>query len=505
MKKYALLFLLCAAVAQAQSGYHLKINLKNCKDTVVYLTFYQFDKTLIKDTCTHIKNGKIEFKGPTKLDRGIYSIVGQQKSILFDFYMDEETQFLELKSDAEFLYAKELVALNSKRQNDFFNYIRFIGDQNREIESALQAARGKTKKDSTDIITTKQKEIAAVISSYEDNFLVQNKGSYIAAVLNLKMDKLLKAIPKASNGRPDSIAVYRYFKKHYWDGVDFQDDGMVRNPFFATKLNTYFQNVVVRHPDSVAVELDVILKKMKPETTMYKLLLGHFIYTYETSKIMGFDKVFVHLADNYFKTGKAKGIYEDETVVDKIVERSNKMKPLLLGVVAPELYMIKPESHPQFGPMGFDKATTSEELTKLYYAHQVELEKMYVKLSEVKADYLILLFWSVDCGHCQTEVPKILEDYHQFLKDKMDVKVYSVYTEYDYEKYVKYIAEHKLDWINLYDPVHLNNIREKYDVYSTPVIYILDKNKVIKAKKIGSEQIKDIIRNMQAEYQSVKK
>jgi len=505
MKKYALLFLLCAAVAQAQSGYHLKINLKNCKDTLVYLTFYQFDKTLIKDTCTHIKNGKIEFKGPTKLDRGIYSIVGQQKSILFDFYMDEETQFLELKSDAEFLYAKELVALNSKRQNDFINYIRFIGDQNREIESALQAARGKTKKDSTDIITTKQKEIAAVISSYEDNFLVQNKGSYIAAVLNLKMDKLLKAIPKASNGRPDSIAVYRYFKKHYWDGVDFQDDGMVRNPFFATKLNTYFQNVVVRHPDSVAVELDVILKKMKPETTMYKLLLGHFIYTYETSKIMGFDKVFVHLADSYFKTGKAKGIYEDETVVDKIVERSNKMKPLLLGAVAPELYMIKPESHPQFGPMGFDKATTSEELTKLYYAHQAELEKMYVKLSEVKADYLILLFWSVDCGHCQTEVPKILEDYHQFLKDKKDVKVYSVYTEYDYEKYVKYIAEHKLDWINLYDPVHLNNIREKYDVYSTPVIYILDKNKVIKAKKIGSEQIKDIIRNMEAEYQSVKK
>jgi hypothetical protein len=102
-------------------------------------------------------------------------------------------------------------------------------------------------------------------------------------------------------------------------------------------------------------------------------------------------------------------------------------------------------------------------------------------------------------------VPKILEDYHQFLKDKKDVKVYSVYTEYDYEKYVKYIAEHKLDWINLYDPVHLNNIREKYDVYSTPVIYILDKNKVIKAKKIGSEQIKDIIRNMEAEYQSVKK
>jgi alkyl hydroperoxide reductase subunit AhpC len=505
MKKYALLFLFFAAVAQAQSGYHLKINLKNCKDTLVYLTFYQFDKTLIKDTCTHIKNGKIEFKGAGKLDRGIYSIVGQQKSILFDFFIDEETQFLELKSDAEFLYAKDIQALNSKRENDFFDYIRFIGDQNREIESTKQSARGRIKKDSTELVSTKQKAIAAAISSYEENFLTQNKGSYVAAVLNLKRDKLLKDIPKASNGRPDSVAVYRYFKKHYWDGVDFQDDGMLRNPFFATKLNTYLENVVVRHPDSVSVELDRILQKMKPETTFYKMLLGHFIYTYETSKIMGFDQVFVHLADTYFKTGKAKGIYEDETVVDKIVERSNKMKPLLMGAVAPNLLMIKPESHPQIGPMGFDKATTSEELTTLYYAHQAQLEKLYVKLHDIQADYLILLFWDVDCGHCQTEVPKILDEYHQFLKDKKDVKVYSVYTQYDYEKYAKYIAEHKLDWINLYDPVHLNNIREKYDVYSTPVIYILDKNKVIKAKKIGSEQIKDIIRNMEAEYKSAKK
>ena len=39
---------------QAQSGYDITINLKNCKDTIAFLTFYQFDKTFIKDTCTSI-------------------------------------------------------------------------------------------------------------------------------------------------------------------------------------------------------------------------------------------------------------------------------------------------------------------------------------------------------------------------------------------------------------------------------------------------------------------
>jgi nicotinate-nucleotide adenylyltransferase len=32
-------------------------------DTLAYLTYYQMDKTYIKDTCTTIKNGKIIFEG----------------------------------------------------------------------------------------------------------------------------------------------------------------------------------------------------------------------------------------------------------------------------------------------------------------------------------------------------------------------------------------------------------------------------------------------------------
>jgi len=82
--------------------------------------------------------------------------------------------------------------------------------------------------------------------------------------------------------------------------------------------------------------------------------------------------------------------------------------------------------------------------------------------------------------------------------------VFSVYTQQEGDKYLKYIDEHKLDWINVYDGVFFNNVTEKYDIYSTPVIYVLDKNKIIKAKRIGVEQIKDIVRDIEAEYSKVK-
>ncbi|RKS02646.1 TlpA family protein disulfide reductase [Flavobacterium sp. 102] len=500
MKKLLAVFIFCYAsfYANAQKGYEITIDLKNCNDTLAYLTFYRFDKTLIKDTCTTIKNGRIVFKGKDKLDKGIYSLVSQQKTILFDFFIDDETQKLELKSEMGANLNKDLTAVNSARENDFFKYLKFLGDQNRTFFEYKQKTVLATKNDSL-ALTKKQKALEQSIVDYEENFIAQHKGSYIADVINLKTEKELKNVPNASNSRPDSIAVYKYYKENFWRNVDFKDDAMMRNPFLFSKLKTYFDKVIITHPDSVSVEIDRMLLKTKPESLMYKLLLAHFTYTYETSKIMGFDKVFVHISDKYFKTGNANGIYDDADVVQRIIKRADKLKPLLVGAKAPDLSMIRAEDFPKFKAMGFEDAKNSDEMTKVFYKNVNEVNKMFVKLSEVKAEYTILVFWDVDCGHCQKEIPVLVKAYEELLQEKKDVKVYSVYTLHEGEKYLKYIADNKLPFINLYDGAHYNNAIEKYDVYSTPVIYVLDKNKVIKAKRIDAANVKTIIKAIETD------
>ena len=77
------IFIFTPYFAYTQAGYEISANLNKSKDTIAYLTYYQFDKTFIKDTCFTAKNGKIIFKGKSKLDTGIYSIVSQQKTIYF--------------------------------------------------------------------------------------------------------------------------------------------------------------------------------------------------------------------------------------------------------------------------------------------------------------------------------------------------------------------------------------------------------------------------------------
>jgi thiol-disulfide isomerase/thioredoxin len=145
--------------------------------------------------------------------------------------------------------------------------------------------------------------------------------------------------------------------------------------------------------------------------------------------------------------------------------------------------------------MGFDTAKTSKSITELYYKNLDRLTPMFRSLYQVKAKYTVLVFWAEDCGHCQTEIPKLNEGLKE-IKGKIDFKVYAVQTKDElFEQWKKFVREKQLnDFINVFDPIHLNNLKERFDIYSTPVIYILDKDKRIKAKRLGAEQVVEMLK-----------
>ena len=505
MKKLLLSFSLLAVMLsiRAQSGHDIRITLKNCKDTMVFLAFYEFDKSFIADTCKKVVKGNIVFKGPKNLGKGVYYLVSQDKVKYFEFLITDNNQKITISTDTTDL-VKYLKSINSKENEDFFTYIKFFSAKNKEYTEAKNKTKGMSTKDSTAFMMETGKVMNESVIAFDKAFLEQHKGTYIGDFVNLKTEKEAKDIPKASNGRPDSLFIYNYYKNHYWDGVNWEDDGIMRTPFFADKLKRYFNSIIIQHPDTVSAEIDRIMNKTKDGTMMQKLLIAHFTSTSESSKLMGFDKVFVHVIDKYIRTGKAKDVYPAD-VIPKIIERGDILKPLLLGSQAPDLLMIDTIGHKAIAKMGFDTVKTSAGATKLYYDNAQGLAQTFVPLYGVKTDYLVLVFWDVDCGHCKTEIPKLLEEYHAIKKEGIDLKIFSVYTQHDYEKWRKYIIDNKLDWINVYDGVHVNNIKEKYDIYSTPVIYVLNKDKRIKAKRIGTEQLKDIVKQMEKEYKSVKK
>jgi thiol-disulfide isomerase/thioredoxin len=506
-KRYVFsLLVIFSLFSKAQTGYDIKINFKGCPDSTVYLARYFWEQVPIADSCAHIKNGKIRFKGDYALEKGVYILANQSRSSFYlQFIVDNNQNFTVNLDNSDIVNTQR----SDDRQNEqFFSYVRFMANKNKEMSEHVARAKGKSKEDSIRFVTEKGKALNEQIVKFEADFMARNKGTFVYDLMKMKTEVYATDVPKASNGRPDSIYQYLYYKNHYFDNINMKDDRTINTPFFAEKLKKYFDQLVAQHPDSIIKELDYVLGKCTPGSLMFNTLVGHFTYKYEQNKTMSFDntgkcqtfeKVFIHLADKYIVSGKTDGYYPAETIV-KIKERVDILRTLLPGSKVPDLYMIDTTYGKQVLKMGFDTARTSNSVTYLYTQNSEKLNKMFRSMYDVKAKYTVLVFWAADCGHCQTEVPKLHKEL-QALKGKVDYKVFAVQTKEElYETWRKFLIEKDLkDFIHVFDPVHLNalTLKERFDINATPVIYLLDREKKIIGKKLGSEQVVDIVNNLE--------
>ena len=118
-----------------------------------------------------------------------------------------------------------------------------------------------------------------------------------------------------------------------------------------------------------------------------------------------------------------------------------------------------------------------------------------MNISEVKSDIMVLFFWEADCSHCKKAVPDLYKHYKDTL-ESMGVKILAISTlfgEEGKEKWVDFVNKHKLyDWINAWNPYDYN-YKVLYDIRSTPQVFILNDKKEIIAKRIGTEQVAEVI------------
>ena len=275
------------------------------------------------------------------------------------------------------------------------------------------------------------------------------------------------------SGVKDSLFPYHYYKAHFFDNIDFTDDRLLRSPIFHPKIKQYMDKMTAQMPDSINVSSDYLIEKSRNNAEIFKWMVYWLTLTYESSPIMGMDAVFVHLVEKYYVTNQAYWV--DSTQLAKITNRAYTLNPILIGKKAPPIVMI-------------DSASKS------------------MPLYGVKAKYTVVIFWDEDCGHCKKEVPKLNELYINKLKP-LGVEVYAIAAENKQQAWKKFIVENKLNWLNVHQPDDYKRAVTKkiYDINSTPYIYLLDENKIIKAKHIDVEQLGNLIDLFEKEKSQAKK
>ena len=436
-------------VAQTSTGkYAIKIKVNGLKDTVCYLANYYGDKQYLKDTAQVDKKGNFTFEGNTKLEGGIYLIVLPGNKY-FEAIITNEQHFSMETDTGNFI--AQMKIKNSAENTVFYEYLQFVDVKGKLVEELKKNIKTDSVKVTNQLIA-----IDKEVSDYRKNFMEVHKASFVTKVFRATNEI---EVPENPNPKDSSYA-YHYYRKHFFDNIDWSDDNILRTPIFHAKLDKYINKVIPQAPDSMIIEIDKLISKAEVNKELFKYCVWYATNNSEQSKIMGMDALTIHLYKKYYMTGKAFWI--DKKTSDKIKEQVEIKEPLLLGKVIPNAYL---------------KDSTDK----------------YQMLWDIKADYTIVFFYDPNCGHCQKEAPKL---YEFFQKNKDHVMVYAASIERKDEDWKKFITKNKYtDWLNVWDKGTHTDFRKTYDVFSTPVIYVLDKSKRIIAKRLGAEQLQDFIDN----------
>jgi peroxiredoxin len=251
--------------------------------------------------------------------------------------------------------------------------------------------------------------------------------------------------------------------------------------------------MLLQQPDTIIKYLTRVLDQIPLHTTIYKLYVTNTAAHFEKSNIMGMDKVLNYLVDRYYcsvdKEGFRSATWMDEEKLEELCKDVKTRLKLAVGEIAPNL--ILPDSTSQ----------------KWYNLHQLE------------NDYIILYFWDPGCGHCKKETPKLQKLYAEKLKER-GVEVFAIGKAIgdDFKDWKKFVKKNNLSFINIgvTQPVYEEakkdglgtlhkykttleslNYQETYDIYSTPRVWILDKDKRIIGKNLGVAQIEDFLDKIQ--------
>jgi thiol-disulfide isomerase/thioredoxin len=464
LKLKSVLFLISFIIIQQSlfgQSLNIQFEIEGLPNQDIIIAHHFGENTLVDDTIHLNNDGYGVFKRDSLLPKGLYLCIYPDHSY-FEFILDDDQEF-EVKTtigkSAED-YIKNMKLKGTDINKVFFDYQLFMIELNQESNDLRQALKEEPN----------NKDIKDKLQGL--NIKVQNKWKEIKEKeAGSFMDKMLRALedvevpdpPKDADGKIiDSLFQYNYYKDHFFDNIDFSDNQMLFSPVYHRKLKYYYDKVVARRPDSVITATDRLLQRFESSSKYFQYTLAHVFNKYANSNYMGFDKVMVHLADQYYLNGKADWVSDD--YLKKLKERVDKLRPNLIGSKAPNL----------------DKMQS--------------VEGYFYPLHDVKAKYTVVVFWEPNCGHCKKEIPQLHEEVFIGLSE-YNVQVYAVYTQVDRKEWTEFIEKKAVtDWVNVWDPNNFTDFRNKYDVYSTPTLYLLDEQKNIIAKRVDVKTIISIIK-----------
>ena len=433
--------------------YSFTFKLDGSADTMLYIAQHYRDEIKLVDSA-RLASGQYVFKGKRTWDKGIYALVKQdRKSQVGDFAIDNSRRFT-IAADAK-LTPSTVKVQGCPSNQEMFTYLATIQQGQQEIKEIRER-----KKDPA----TKEKAEA------EEKALIDRMVAYEAST-RTSSNIFMQLVTACENPEvPDSIKdpAY-YYRTHYWDHLFATHTAMTRellhSPQLFNKMNYFFFGILYHaDSDTIIKEIDRLMARIGNDTAMARYVM-QFIEPryYRSTKNIGWDAVWCHIAHDYMMTGRFPWAKESELYLAK--KNYHRIVQSIIGAHGQELWMAD--------------------------TNQSDNPADWISSHRFPEKYVILWFWDPDCHHCQEQSAalKVLYDSLLTAPDRR-FEVYAIGYESDVPKWKKYVKEHDFRWVNVGGPNVNIDYQEAYNVHSAPTMIILNErrdiimNKVLPAKML---------------------
>lgn len=462
------LSLLFALGSVANAQYKIDLQVNGLRDSSIIFGYYFGEGRYVQDTAKLDARGHATLKRDSSLAKGLY---------LFLLPTGESLDLL-IGNQQKFTFSVDMADLRNTQKVEgaslsqaFLDFQTFMGQMQQRGESVrkedslvrtLPTSDPNTEKKREEI-REKYKALDTEVKAYHKELLAQHGedvlGEFVRATIPISLPEYH---PDPSVKNVDSARwmwSYTYNSEHYLDNINLASSSLLRTPLVLPKVNHFLYKMILQIPDTLNKYCDKILERAYLNTETFRFWTSYLLNKYQSSEIIGMDAVFVHIADKYYLAGRTPWV--DEEFLSKLKDRVAHIKPNLLWAAAPNF-----------------KVET--------------LNAQSFELAKDKADATVLVFWEPSCSHCKVAIPKIDSIARKY--DPKRLHVIGFMTTGDGPEWQKYVFEHKLEWwINVWDPYRKTGFHDNYDIYSTPVIYVLDKNHKIVIKRIGVESLAAIL------------
>jgi len=449
--------------AQSPLKARLYFQLEGLKSPMVTLGYYLGGQAYRADSVRlDNDNGRFSFQ-KEGLNPGLYFIsIGGSR--LFDFVLASASDSFMVQGKMPLL--DSLTALNSAENSAYFAF----ESERKKLEGKIKAKdqllymAGRATRGNTETMAPIQKDLEKLYLLGDSIAIAFTKkhpsNLYAKMLLSVRPPDPPKKLKPTLNEKPNP-AYASWQRKHYFDHTDFKNESLLYNNFWHIFFDGFFTRYVALNPDSVIHATDEVLSLMPRNGAFYRFAVLRLTKISEKNEALWADQVFVHLVDRYLKKNDTPWL--DSATLERLAYKAETHRPNLTGSLA----------------INFELDDEEGNTHALY---------------DVEAPVTMLVFYSPLCDHCKELMPRIYQTYLDYTPKGL--KALALNTDKQHVYWKKFVAQQGWQWIDLANPNGIENLEKQFAAVNLPVIYLLDKNKRIVAKRVQPDKLGEALSRM---------